>query len=237
MGVVLPGESGPDVLTGPPSARPWPRSAKNSSSPAGRMSSSARAPRSVSKPSRVPRHDPREAALIARSTSRLRAAGWLEPRDRKPTVRSDTEPTIHSDTSRLCVRSGSTFTLANGLADLLVSCERARPAVRIRSGWPCSSSLNSSRRPSGWPSFSTTFGLPAGLVVFAGDRPFAVLGFTIRGGRIAELDIFADPKRLAGSTSRAARLTPRPSDDFALLVQSYGHCSSTRRWAWARSST
>lgn len=37
----------------------------------------------------------------------------------------------------------------------------------------------------------------AGLVVFAGDRPFAVLGFTIRGGRIAELDIFADPERLA----------------------------------------
>jgi hypothetical protein len=37
----------------------------------------------------------------------------------------------------------------------------------------------------------------AGLVVFAGERPFAVLGFTIRGGRIAELDIFADPERLA----------------------------------------
>jgi hypothetical protein len=33
--------------------------------------------------------------------------------------------------------------------------------------------------------------------VFAGERPFAVLGFTIRGGRIAELDIFADPERLA----------------------------------------
>jgi len=37
----------------------------------------------------------------------------------------------------------------------------------------------------------------AGLVVFTGDRPFAVLGFTIRRGRITELDILADPDRLA----------------------------------------
>jgi RNA polymerase sigma factor (sigma-70 family) len=37
----------------------------------------------------------------------------------------------------------------------------------------------------------------AGLVVFSGDRPFAVLGFTIRQGKITELDILADPERLA----------------------------------------
>ena len=37
----------------------------------------------------------------------------------------------------------------------------------------------------------------AGLVVFAGDRPYAVLGFTVRGERIAAIDILADPDRLA----------------------------------------
>jgi RNA polymerase sigma-70 factor (ECF subfamily) len=38
----------------------------------------------------------------------------------------------------------------------------------------------------------------AGLVVFAGERPFAVLGFTVRGGRIVAIDILADPERLDG---------------------------------------
>jgi hypothetical protein len=37
----------------------------------------------------------------------------------------------------------------------------------------------------------------AGLIVNVGDRPFAVLGFTIRGDRIVEMDILADPARLA----------------------------------------
>ena len=37
-----------------------------------------------------------------------------------------------------------------------------------------------------------------GLVVFAGNAPFAVLGFTVRGDRIAEIDIIAAPERLGG---------------------------------------
>ena len=37
----------------------------------------------------------------------------------------------------------------------------------------------------------------AGLLVYAGDRLFAVLGMTIRGDRIAEIDILLDPERLA----------------------------------------
>jgi RNA polymerase sigma-70 factor (ECF subfamily) len=37
----------------------------------------------------------------------------------------------------------------------------------------------------------------AGLVVFDGERPFAVLGFTIRADRIIEIDILSDPGRLA----------------------------------------
>ena len=36
----------------------------------------------------------------------------------------------------------------------------------------------------------------AGLVVSREGRPFAVIAFTIRGGRVTELDILADPERL-----------------------------------------
>jgi RNA polymerase sigma factor (sigma-70 family) len=36
----------------------------------------------------------------------------------------------------------------------------------------------------------------AGLVIAPGGRPFAVMGFTVAGGRIAEIDILADPERL-----------------------------------------
>ncbi len=38
----------------------------------------------------------------------------------------------------------------------------------------------------------------AGLVVFDGAQPYAVLGFTVRGKKIVEIDILADPARLAG---------------------------------------
>jgi RNA polymerase sigma-70 factor (ECF subfamily) len=36
----------------------------------------------------------------------------------------------------------------------------------------------------------------AGVVVFSGDRPFAVIGMTVRGDRIVEIDILADADRL-----------------------------------------
>jgi RNA polymerase sigma factor (sigma-70 family) len=36
-----------------------------------------------------------------------------------------------------------------------------------------------------------------GAVVFAADRPFAVIGFTVRSGKVVEIDILADPERLA----------------------------------------
>jgi RNA polymerase sigma factor (sigma-70 family) len=36
----------------------------------------------------------------------------------------------------------------------------------------------------------------AGMVVAPGGRPFAVLGFTVRDGRIVEIDVLADPARL-----------------------------------------
>jgi len=37
----------------------------------------------------------------------------------------------------------------------------------------------------------------AGAVVFAGGRPYAVIGVTVRQGRILEMDILADPERLS----------------------------------------
>ena len=36
----------------------------------------------------------------------------------------------------------------------------------------------------------------AGVVIAAGGRPFAVVGFTVRHDKIVEIDIFADPARL-----------------------------------------
>jgi RNA polymerase sigma-70 factor (ECF subfamily) len=37
----------------------------------------------------------------------------------------------------------------------------------------------------------------AGFIVMRAGRPFSVAGFTVRGGRIVEIDILADPERLA----------------------------------------
>ena len=36
----------------------------------------------------------------------------------------------------------------------------------------------------------------AGLVVFSADRPFAVLGFTVRQGKVVAIEILGDPERL-----------------------------------------
>jgi RNA polymerase sigma factor (sigma-70 family) len=43
---------------------------------------------------------------------------------------------------------------------------------------------------------ATVNGAP-GFVIFAGNRPFAVMSFTFRGDRIAEMDVLVDPQRLA----------------------------------------
>jgi RNA polymerase sigma-70 factor (ECF subfamily) len=36
----------------------------------------------------------------------------------------------------------------------------------------------------------------AGLVTAPGGQPFAVMGFTVRRGKIVEIDVLADPERL-----------------------------------------
>jgi hypothetical protein len=35
-----------------------------------------------------------------------------------------------------------------------------------------------------------------GVVTFAGQQPFSVVGFTVAGGKIAEMNILVDPARL-----------------------------------------
>ena len=42
----------------------------------------------------------------------------------------------------------------------------------------------------------------AGVVVMPGDRPIAVVGFTVSGGRIAEIDVIANPDKLRAVTVR-----------------------------------
>ncbi len=48
-----------------------------------------------------------------------------------------------------------------------------------------------------------------GYVVFDGDRPYAILGFTLREGRIAELGILLDSARLAALDLSAVRVAAR----------------------------
>jgi hypothetical protein len=37
----------------------------------------------------------------------------------------------------------------------------------------------------------------AGVIVIEDGHPFSIMGFTVSGGRIAEIDILADPERLS----------------------------------------
>ncbi len=51
-----------------------------------------------------------------------------------------------------------------------------------------------------------------GALVVIDGRPFALMGFTVTGGRIAEIDILADPERLSGLALPADGGEPVPSD-------------------------
>jgi hypothetical protein len=82
-------------------------------------------------------------------------------------------------------------------ADELDELAGARRAARkgSRHGWSASGVLLRTRRVG-------RFGRPAivngaaGLVVAPGTRPISVVGFTIAGGRIVEIDLIADPDKL-----------------------------------------
>src|SRR5688572_15404697 len=56
--------------------------------------------------------------------------------------------------------------------------------------------LGSASRGAGWLAQPALVNGAAGVVVTRGGRPFSVLGFTVRGGKIVAIDIRADPARL-----------------------------------------
>ena len=66
----------------------------------------------------------------------------------------------------------------------------------IRGAEAVARSAMSFRRLAGGAREALVNGTP-GYVVFDGDRPYAILAFTLRAGRVAELDILLDPVRLA----------------------------------------
>ena len=53
------------------------------------------------------------------------------------------------------------------------------------------------RRVASNATHSLVNGMPGGVAWTADGRPFAVLSFTVVGGRIVEIDVLADPDRLA----------------------------------------
>ena len=67
----------------------------------------------------------------------------------------------------------------------------------------------------------------AGAVVTVGGRPFAVMAFTVSRGRIAEIDILADPERLL-RLSLAVLGDPVPQAAWAKLGAEPGLCLTCR---------
>jgi hypothetical protein len=60
---------------------------------------------------------------------------------------------------------------------------------------PISSTSGRSSTPSSLPPAMVNGA--AGVVVAPRGKPYAVMGFTVRGGKIVEIDILADPERLS----------------------------------------
>ena len=80
----------------------------------------------------------------------------------------------------------------------------AGPSVVIHGAEAAARSAMSFRRMAAGARQALVNGTP-GYVVFDGDRPYAVLGVTLRNGLIAELDILIDPARLAALDLSAVR--------------------------------
>ena len=49
----------------------------------------------------------------------------------------------------------------------------------------------------------------AGAVILVDSRPTAIMGFVVRAGRVAAIDVLADPARIARIAARAASETWR----------------------------
>ena len=72
---------------------------------------------------------------------------------------------------------------------------RARSPARRRATWPARRSRSRGAPPSRAARRSST--APPASSSFRDGRLYAVMGFTVRGGRIVAIDILADPERLA----------------------------------------
>ncbi len=66
-----------------------------------------------------------------------------------------------------------------------------------------------------------------GALVAVGGQPFAVMAFTVSGGRIAEIDILADPERLL-RLNLAVAGGPVPEEGWAKLGAAPGLCVTCR---------
>jgi RNA polymerase sigma-70 factor (ECF subfamily) len=84
------------------------------------------------------------------------------------------------------------------------------PEVCLRGDFgPGPAGLRSVRRPSAVAGLARNYAAPerearpaivngaAGAVIFVADRPTAIMGFVVRRGRIAAIDVLADPERIA----------------------------------------
>jgi RNA polymerase sigma-70 factor (ECF subfamily) len=146
------------------------------------------------------------APIVGRSTTATRQ---LASRGRRRVRGAATSPDVDLDRQRAVVHA---FVAAARDGDFAALLEVLDPDVVIRAdAGAMRAGAAVSREVRGAPAVAqTALGFrrlaggghdalvngAAGLVVYAGDRPYAVLGFTVRGDRIVEIDILADPARI-----------------------------------------
>jgi len=140
-------------------------------------------------------------ALLGRSPS---AARQLASRARRRVRHSAVEPQADPATQRRAVEAflsaarRSDFDALVSLLDpdVVVRADTGRPPVRVLrgSGAVAAEALMFSRMAS--DARLALVNGAAGIVASAQGQPLSVLGFTVREGRIVEIDILADPARL-----------------------------------------
>ena len=63
----------------------------------------------------------------------------------------------------------------------------------------------------GWVARPALVNGAPGLVITYQGKPFSVTGFTVRGGRIVEIDILADPQRIPRLGLQGPEQAPNPT--------------------------
>ncbi len=75
----------------------------------------------------------------------------------------------------------------------------------------------------------------AGVVSTRDGEPFSVMGFTVKGGEIVEIDVLADPVRPASSTSCSSTANCLQSATPLTRAQRPQHHRRSRYSAWSAS--